>query len=297
MKFPNLFLVGAPKCGTTSMAYYLSQHPSVFMSEPKEPHYFSTDMHGLTDIRTEDRYLSLFDSATDELYVGEASVWYLHSQDAIRNIMEYNPDARFVVMLRNPIDVVYSLFYQARQSADESLESFPTAWDAQEDRSLGYGIPTFSRVPKLLQYSQVALFGEQISRLFKQVDRDRVHIIFFDEFKSNPETEFASLCNFLGLTTPKGIDYSLQNPNQVPKHYFISLLTERTPRILIILAELFKRLTGVDKMGVLDRIRMFNVSEVAREPLNGEFYESLEKYFQSDDELLQTLIGRSLLKS
>ena len=93
---PNLFIVGAAKSGTTSLHSYLRSHPQIYMSEPKEPHYFCTDFHRSSDLlkgtqsgfgmRSKEDYLALFEGVNDSKLVGEASASYLHSKEAASNI-------------------------------------------------------------------------------------------------------------------------------------------------------------------------------------------------------------------
>jgi len=99
---PNFFIVGAPKCGTTSMTEYLKQHPDIFIPEEKEPHYFGSDLEYPRITKTEAQYLRLFSEAQDERRLGEASVWYLFSQRAAQEIYEFNPLSRIIIMLRTP---------------------------------------------------------------------------------------------------------------------------------------------------------------------------------------------------
>ena len=108
MKKPNFFIIGAPKCGTTSLANWLAEHPRVFFSDTKEPHFFCTD--GYTGVKTLKQYEKLFEDAKPHhLAVGEGSTHYLFSKVAVPNILVYNPDARFIVCLRNPVDMAPSL--------------------------------------------------------------------------------------------------------------------------------------------------------------------------------------------
>ena len=106
MKRPNLFIAGAPKCGTTAMAQYLRTHPAIFFSDPKEPAYWAEDLPAMRrriGITTRAAYESLFSAATDRhTYLGEGTTLYLYSQTAIKSIMAYQPAARFVVMIRRP---------------------------------------------------------------------------------------------------------------------------------------------------------------------------------------------------
>src|SRR5690606_30582215 len=82
MTRPNLFIVGAPKCGTTAWVEYLSSHPEIFFCDPKEPHFFNTDIPNFRWVRSLDEYLKLFVRAGSKKVVGEASILYLYSQEA-----------------------------------------------------------------------------------------------------------------------------------------------------------------------------------------------------------------------
>src|SRR5882672_1680365 len=109
MRKPDCFIVGAPRCGTTAMYTYLGQHPEIFMSARKEPHFFGTDLSSPALVRDEQQYLSLFAKAQNEKRAGEASVFYLYSQRAAREIHAFCPSARIIIMLRNPVEMMYSL--------------------------------------------------------------------------------------------------------------------------------------------------------------------------------------------
>ena len=137
---PNFFILGAPKCGTTALSEYLREHPRAFVSQPKEPHYFCGDFdyYYAPGQRSEEHYLRLFDAATDDhLAVGEASVWYLYSADAARNIAAFDPATRVIVMLRNPVDLVPSLHSQLLYMLDEDEPDPARAWELQEARRRG----------------------------------------------------------------------------------------------------------------------------------------------------------------
>src|SRR5437667_5641216 len=105
IRLPNFFIVGAPRCGTTALYTYLRQHPDIFLPETKEPHYFNRDMNSGGAIRDHKEYLSLFAGAQGRARVGEASVYYLSSAYAAREISKVCPGAKIIVMLRNPVDV------------------------------------------------------------------------------------------------------------------------------------------------------------------------------------------------
>ena len=129
------------------MAHYLSEHPDVFMCPEKEPHYFNTDLNhkrGRSDDLEE--YLNLFAHAREEKIIGEASVWYLYSREAVQNILEFNPEAKFVVMIRNPLQMTSSLHQQIFSTGRETEKDFNTAWFLQEERSKGKKLPVTTRL-------------------------------------------------------------------------------------------------------------------------------------------------------
>src|SRR5882672_4936026 len=112
-QMPEFFIVGAPKCGTTSLYAYLSRHPAVFMPRVKEPFFFCSDIQTTSMVRSLDDYCALFALAPLGSMRGEASTLYLFSEVAIPRIMALRPDAKILVMLRNPSDAAYS-FHQQR---------------------------------------------------------------------------------------------------------------------------------------------------------------------------------------
>ena len=115
-KKPNFFIVGAPKAGTTSLYAYLSMHPEVFMpSTIKEPDYFSHKAilaqnlyYNTTHVTNLEEYLDLFSLANGEKAIGEASVSYLYYQEAARNLYDFNPEARIIIILREPVERAFS---------------------------------------------------------------------------------------------------------------------------------------------------------------------------------------------
>jgi len=130
MRRPNFFMVGAGKSGTTSLYTWLSDHSQIFMSPNKEPRYFATDMPELINrVATEAEYLSLFEKAElQHLAVGEASTQYIFSQDAIPNIRDFDPQARLIVTLRNPVEMAPSAHSEARFWFFEDEADFEAAW-------------------------------------------------------------------------------------------------------------------------------------------------------------------------
>jgi len=135
MKQPNFFIIGAPKCGTTALASYLSAHTDVFFSHPKEPTYFNQDFDEKPRAaHNEKEYLHLFEQADGLKMVGEGSTRYLSSNVAVKNIMKFNPQAKIIIMLRNPIDMYISLHSHCFYNLVEPEEDPEKAWRLQRER-------------------------------------------------------------------------------------------------------------------------------------------------------------------
>src|SRR5690606_1306193 len=133
----NLFLLGAPKCGTTAMAEYLGQHPEIFFPRIKEPHYFCTDFPRFRRVKTMAEYRELFAPAKGKKVKGDASVWNLYSRKAIGEIRSYNQESRILIMVRDPVSMLPSLHNQLLYSGREDIAYFDRAWRATSSRKQG----------------------------------------------------------------------------------------------------------------------------------------------------------------
>lgn len=199
-KKPNLFLVGAPKSGTTAISEYLRGHPQVFFSALKEPNFFCTDFS--PDFRActrLDQYLRLFTEGGNQAVVAEGSVTYLFSETAVANVLRFNPEAKFVVCLRNPVDLVVSLHRQQLNNLEEDQEDFAIAWGLQEERKKGRYLPADNREVKLLYYRDWGLLGKQVHRLFQLVPEGQRHVILFDDIRRDAYGVYRNLLKFLGI--------------------------------------------------------------------------------------------------
>ena len=174
MTMPNFFIVGAQKAGTTSLYYYLKQHPQIYMSPRKEPHFFE-GMHWdfyrpgrmalpVTDLAD---YQALFEGVTDEKAIGEASASYLYSPKAPTLIKRSIPYARLIAILRNPADRAYSNFLHCVRAGRESIVDFAEALRVEEGRIKGNWGP-------LWHYKQKGFYYAQVKRYLDTFGRDPV---------------------------------------------------------------------------------------------------------------------------
>ena len=200
---PDLFIVGAPKSGTTSLYEYLAGHPAVFMSPVKEPLYFCPDVGTLHRRRLaypadEAAYLALFADAQTEARLGEASTRYLASHMAPQLIATFAPRPYIVAMLRNPVDMVHALHNERVSQGHEEITDFEQALAADAARQVAErGQDTRHPVPA--SYRESGRYAEQLERWFSAIGRDRVHVIVFDDFAADTGAELSRLFEFLEI--------------------------------------------------------------------------------------------------
>ena len=292
---PNFFIAGAPKSGTTALYEYLRHHPDVCMPAAKEPHYFATDFTRYPRITSESEYLRLFrkcDSARRA--VGEASVWYLYSKDAIANIRGFRPDAKIIVMLRNPVELAHSMHAQALYNFNEIEADFETAWSLQAQRRRGECIPEGCRAEQILQYRALASLGEQVERLYSVFPDEQVKLIFFDDFRRDTRAVYESVLEFLGLPGDGRTEFLPVNESKTHRSHALGWLLQTPPRPVISLVRFMRSRLGLDINPLLARARRLNDRSVSRAGLSPEFRQRLRREFADDVGLLERRTGRDL---
>jgi len=288
MKKPDFFFIGAPKCGTTALANWLREHPRIFMTErPKEPWYFDNDILNVDRMSLE-QYESLFQNAGDtHLVVGEASTTYLRSREAVCNILEYSPSARFLVAVRNPVEMAPSVHAQLLYTQYETIADFRGAWQAQEDRMQGKRLPGNSRNdPSRLMYADVCRLGEQVERLFRQVSRDRVMVVFMDDMRADPRRVYLDILDFLGVPDDGRSAFPAANARKRAKLPVLGRMLSY--------AWLIKRLLGLQGVhtGAFLKLHAWNQVAITSGNLDDEFRKELIACFEEDIRLLGELTGR-----
>ena len=284
-RIPNFFIIGAPKCGTTAMSEYLRNHPNIFISEPKEPHYFSTDIQTRHAIRKLDDYLACFKLATENHdAIGDASVAYLSSKTAVFDILKFNADSRFLVMLRNPVELAYSWHSEALYNSYEVEKDFEKAWRLQDDRIRGRYVPRICTDVKLLIYREVAALGSQMERLLQLVPKKQVHVIFFDDFKTDTKGVYEGVLQFLGLPPDNQFSFPIINDSKAVRSPTIMFFSHLVARV--------KKQLGISKgLGILEKI---NVQRKPRPIMSDSLRKELVEYFRPEVVKLEQLLGRDL---
>lgn len=296
---PDFFIVGAPKCGTTAMAQYLAAHPDVFMCPKKEMHVFGSDMHfGRSFYRRNLKaYLAEFRARSGQRRAGEASVLYLFSKRAAAEIKAFNPQARVIIMLREPAEMVHSLYYQLRFAGQEHLPTFAEAWAAQPERRTGRRIPRQCVSPKVLIYREIASYTEQVRRYFEVFGRERVQIIIYDDLAADAAAVYRATLAFLDVDPTSGkAGLKVVNGNKRPKNAALrAMLSEPlVRRTVLALARRLPRpvFTALGKAEL--RLWELNAHYERRPPLAAGLAAELKREFAPEVEQLSALLGRDL---
>lgn len=283
--YPNLFIIGAPKCGTTALATYLGERNDVFVSDPKEPHHFSTDIGWHLTPKRRD-YLSLFrNKKQDHKIICDASVFYLYSDVAVPSILEFNPDAKCIVMVRNPVDMVISMHGEARLDGFEDFADVEEAWHAHLQRA---NKRVGAVVPPIMEYKKVAMNGAHLQRLFQRIDSSRVLVILFDDFQNNTAIEYQRVLRFLDLPDDGRTEFPVYNAMKSVKWYRLHKFLVRTRSTL--------KKIGFNLHGtglIIFFIRMSGAAKRKNIP-PARFRMLLAETFREDIRLLEQILGRDL---
>lgn len=300
MNKPNFFIIGAPKSGTTALSEYLREHRNIYFSYPKEPYFFCPDIIKNRPVKTTSQYLSLFSATnSDHIAIGEGSVYYLYSCDAIKKIYGFSPEAKLIIMLRNPIDLVYSLYSQFIVNGTENADSFQQAWDMQSDRLKGLKLPIKQKDIPLTQYGAIGLLGEQVKRVLGIFPRRQVQLIFFDDFKTNTGDIYKQVLSFLNVPDDGRETFPVVNANKAvySKHYMRFLDSMARNQYNQLLLSIFKKYIFKDKdrLNIIPFIRSLNFKEgVDRDTLPDSFKYELSEFFKKDIRLLSDFTEKDL---
>jgi Sulfotransferase domain len=295
---PNTFLIGAPKCGTTALAQYLADHPEVFFSTPKEPFYFSTDYPGLArlnGVSTEEAYLRLFARALPrQRVIAEGSTNYLASEVAVGKILEFDPRARFIAMLRNPIDVVHAFHAELVFGYMEDVADFAEAWRLQSVRAAGERIPPACHAPQFLQYREVARFAPQIERFQAAVPESQRRIVLFDDFAADPGRVYRQILEFLELRDDGRTQFPRVNEARERRLGSVFAWLNDPPSALARPVLALRQRLRRTRSGWIDWVRERFKSYRPRPALASDLREQLRQEFSDEVLELGARIGRDL---
>ncbi|MGH9453735.1 MAG: sulfotransferase family protein [Terriglobia bacterium] len=279
---PNFFIVGAPRCGTTSLWGYLQGHPEIYMPAQKELYFFDADLWGSEAWAPSlEQYLGFFSAAGGQKRIGEATPSYLRSKLAPKAIKTFSPGAQIIIMLRNPVDVMYSLHSQGLRYNTEPITDFETALEADGRR----------RGRELLGYRESTNFPQQVQRYFDRFGRENVHTIIYDDLKKNSAAVCQNTLRFLGVRLDFASEFPLMNSNKQARNARLQAMLLQ-PRAL---REISRALVP-HKVRARIRRSLSNANRVVRPrpPMDTELRRRLQKEFEPKVERLSRLLGRDL---
>lgn len=309
-KEPNFFVIGAAKCGTTTLYDFLEQHPDVYMSPIKEPHFFCSDIR-IENFSDEYKkyvysrginiqeyvagnmskkywewyvdefgtYLKLFKNATNQKALGEISNGYLFSKVSAKEIKEKYPQAKIVMILRNPISRAYSHYLA---NVRDGRTTLPFREEIENDLNKQIKGWCISH-----NYIEMGMYYSQVKRFLDAFPTNQVLIFLNDELKSNANNVGRKLFDFIGVDINAPINYSnKQNEAKMPKWTgLIKFITQTGLK-----RKLFRALPN----SIQAKIKPFFFKEGSIPKMSEEDKKWLISIFKEDIEKTQALINRDL---
>ena len=307
------FIVGAPRCGTTTLASFLQQHPDVCFSAVKEPHFFSRDeMAALPEAELEPtvagEYWQRFfgHCAGDPQLYAEGSVTYLYVPERMAPILKLWPDARFVIALRDPLSMLPSLHARLLFTGDETIRDFPTAWAKIGERARGKSVPKQAVDPRWLRYDWAGELGQNVERFLSAVGPERCHIVLFDDLSRDPKGTYERMCRFLRIEPHENTDFAAQRINKSIRIGWLQRLLKRPPKAVrtALAGEKFhqreKKVGSAESpaLAAIFRVRKrlleWNKVPAKREPLDPQVRQEIIERLRDDVILLSHVIDRDL---
>jgi len=301
--FPDFFIIGAPRCGTTSLSRYLMRHPQVCFSRPKETHYFAQrrGLPSADELQRDyiDRYFG--HRGANESMAGEGSVSYIHLPEAIEHILHFNPGAKFIAMVRNPRSMLPSYHQKMMFLLQENESDFDKAWALQTARAQGRKLPRTCLDPRLLDYTGVASLGAQVQRLFELVGRERAHIIVFDDFVKDTLASYRALLDFLEIDYDGQTEFERRFESQMYRfrwlQYLFFVTATRGGKYVDTLERRRRkyREDGTIRPNLVKRLTKLNKGPKKPTPLSPQMVDILREDLHDDVQLLGELLQRDLM--
>jgi|TARA_B110000483_G_scaffold232967_1_gene301208 hypothetical protein len=282
----DFFIVGAPKAGTTSLYHYLNEHPQVVMSSQKEPDYFSDKeiqeqgmYYAKSRVNTLDKYKSLFVQKESVVY-GEASVSYLFYENVAEDIKKYNPNAKIIIILRNPIERAFSHYLMDYRLGliSVSFEKVLAKISKLKNAHLFYQ-----------QYIELGKYTTQIQRYLDSFEQESILFIDYDDFKKNVPETVNQVYSFLNISTDFTANINTKyNASTMPKNKII--------RFIYSFVFLRKILTFLFPVYLVRNIRDFLFKADEKPELLKETRNQLRKIFNDDIRILEEVLGKDYSK-
>jgi hypothetical protein len=289
---PNFLIIGAAKSGTTSLYHFMNQHPQIYLSPVKEPHFFafegrdpSTQGPGdkiVSAITNLEAYKALFKETANEIAIGEASTTYLYIPSAAERIRYHLPEAKLIAILRHPSERAYSAFMHLVREGRELLTDFDQALRAEEMRRCSNWEP-------LWHYTQEGFYYTQLKRYFDRFDQRQIKVYLHEDFSTNPLGILQDIFNFLEVDDVFIPDFSIRyNVSGIPRNRVLhTFVSKQNPVKMILKPFLSVRLRHRIRTKLMNR-------NLVKPPLSPAVRKQLIDLYREDILKLQNLIKRDL---
>lgn len=288
MILPNFFIVGAPKAGTTSLYHYLDGHPDIYMSNPKEVNFFSSEEIERQKLYYKDfkvlsleGYGKLFFQANGRKAIGEASVSYLFYREVPLKIKKLVPDAKIIILLRDPAERAFSHYLMDLRLGYTDLDFYDIVFRSPQNR--GRKIETFYQ-----QYVELGFYYGQVGRYIDEFGASNVKVILSEELRENGPEVIRDLYVFLGVDESFQPDVATEhNSFTMPRNGFVKLFYTSDPVRKVFRSALPEKLQSFFRKNLFTGIQP-NMSDKVKTHLRALYRNDLEK--------LEKLIGCDLRK-
>jgi hypothetical protein len=297
IRLPDFYIAGAPKCGTSALYSYLQTHRGIAMSRRKEPSYWSPDIAKREACLSLESYLEQWDGAGPEALRGEASPYYLRSALAIPAIRRASPDARFILILRNPIEMAQAWHSQLIRTFDEDVPDFEKAWRLQASRLAGGRLPPECVEAEYLQYQRVCALGDQLERFVSLVPEEQRLILLLDEFESDTRAAYRRVLAFLGLPDDGRADFPILNRNRNRRSLSLARPYRAAIRKLGRLHPPLRAAAAALGIHPSALVAQWDLKDGPRRPLRPGFRAELERVFEPQILKMEAILGRDVRAS
>jgi Sulfotransferase family len=290
---PEFVVVGGSRCGTTSLHAALVRHPSLFVPPEKSPNYFTApDVDALPDstalramkghsVTSEHEYLQLFAQAPSSRLAGEVSPVYLQSVHTAARLAAFAPECRIIAMLRHPVHRAYAHWLGRRRDGLDAHDQFAAAI-ADDLANPAPRDVAFNR------YLAIGRYAHYLAPFYAAFPRERIKVVFFDDFAASPRAVIDDVCQFLGVPSlGDAVPMEQRNKGGIIRNPVLRALWTRT-------ALQRARLRGVLPAAVRDAVGQVVLRDLERPRIEPALASSLVAYFLQDIAALEQLVARDL---
>jgi hypothetical protein len=267
----------------------------------REPNFFNTDFSSeLRKFTNKQEYLRkcFADSESDTTYVAEKTVWYLYSKQAVANIHQFNPEAKCIVMVRNPITLMQSLYKKLFEIQQETVDTFRQAWKLQDKRRAGKRVPPSCPDSRLLLYREVGRLGKQLQRVEQVLPSSQYKVILFDDFTADTQKTYNEVLSWLDLSSRSLADTGPINGKRSVRspglQYALRQASQSLYRPVSGVSEAVKDTLGIKRWNLMYGLSQLNTRPSSEDTISDELFADLVSSFRSDIQAVEEITGRNL---